>query len=100
MEKTTMLTDKELDQVSGGAGGTRDMGYRTVSNLKESYLPLRSRPYYSDNNEIGELYNGDTVRITDSSLIYSSDGHQYYHVYDPKSRQSGYANAAFLRKQS
>ena len=76
MEKTTMLTDKELDQVSGGTGGTRDMGYRTVSNLKKSYLALRSRPYYSDNNEIGELYNGDTVRITGPDSVVKKFGEE------------------------
>ena len=99
MEEFNKIDEMELDNITGGAA-TRDSGYRTVYNLKKGYLALRTRPYYSEQNEIkgAELYNGYKVRIINFTLIKSSDGHQYYQVYVPKFRKSGYVNAAFLRR--
>lgn len=62
---------------------------RTVK-VKSGYLALRSARAYDSANEIGRLYNGDTVEIRDSS---SAD---YWYVYSSKLDKSGYVNKNYL----
>lgn len=64
---------------------TSSSGSYTVSVAK-GYLALRSAKAYDSSNEIGQLYSGDTVTVSDSS------DPQYWYVYSPKLNLSGYVN--------
>ena len=61
----------------------------TVS-VSKGYLALRSARAYDDKNEIGELYTGDTVEVTDTS------DSTYWYVYSAKLNKSGYVNRNYL----
>lgn len=61
----------------------------TVS-VSEGYLALRTAKAYDSRNEIGELYTGDTVQVTDTS------DSTYWYVYSPKHGKSGYVNKNYL----
>ena len=58
--------------------------------VAKGYLALRTAKAFDSSNEIGELYTGDTVQVTDSS-----DG-TYWYVYSPKLNKSGYVNKNYL----
>ena len=62
---------------------------RTVI-VSKGYLALRSAKAYDSSNEIGELYTGDTVTVSDSS------DPQYWYVYSPKLNKYGYVNKDYL----
>ena len=89
------INDQELEEVAGGV--TRD-GWAIVSGLQTGYLALRSRAGYDYANEIrgSESYNGDSLQITGGSTV-GPDGKTYVWVYNPRSQQSGWVNASFLR---
>ena len=55
-------------------------------SVSKGYLALRNAMAYDSSNEIGELYSGDTVEVTDYT---TSD---YWYVYSPKLGKSGYVN--------
>ena len=57
----------------------------TVS-VNKGYLALRTQKAYDDSNEIGQLYSGDTVLVSDSS------DSKYWYVYAPKLNQYGYVD--------
>ena len=61
----------------------------TVS-VSKGYLALRSAKAYDASNEIGELYSGDTVWVSDSS------DPTYWYVYSPKLNCYGYVNCQYL----
>ena len=65
----------------------------TVS-VSKGYLALRTAKAYDSRNEIGELYTGDTVQVTDSS------DPTYWYVYSPKHGKSGYVNKNYLVSSS
>ena len=58
--------------------------------VSKGYLALRSAMDYDSSNEIGELYSGDTVEVTEYT---TSD---YWYVYSPKLNRSGYVNNDYL----
>ena len=58
--------------------------------VSKGYLALRSAMAYDSSNEIGELYSGDTVEVTEYT---TSD---YWYVYSPKLNKSGYVNNDYL----
>lgn len=62
--------------------------------VASGYLALRNAKAYDESNEIGELYTGDTVEVTDSS------GATYWTVYSPKHDKYGYVNRAYLASAS
>lgn len=65
--------------------------YYTVSGTKH-YLALRTSPYTSERNEIGELYNGDSVQVLDKNT-----GHKgFWYVYAPSLGDYGYVKSAYL----
>ena len=68
---------------------TSSSGSYTV-NVAKGYLALRSAKAYDSSNEIGQLYSGDTVTVSDSS------DPQYWYVYSPKLNLSGYVNKDYL----
>ena len=61
----------------------------TVS-VSKGYLALRTAKAYDKSNEIGELYTGDTVEVTDTS------DSTYWYVYSAKLNKSGYVNRNYL----
>lgn len=64
--------------------------YYTV-RVEKGYLALRTAPAYREENEIGELYTGDTVRAIDTT---SDNG--YWWVYSSKYGRSGWVNKNYL----
>ncbi|MGN0354221.1 MAG: hypothetical protein ACI4EI_04000 [Muricoprocola sp.] len=68
---------------------------RSVSNsmtvkVDSGYLALRTAKAYAYENEIGELYTGDTVQVYDTS------DSTYWWVYSPKHNSYGYVNRDYL----
>ena len=61
-----------------------------IVNVEVGYLALRTGPAYG-NNEIGQLYTGDTVM-----LIGGAEG-SYVRAYSPKYGTHGWVNAGFLK---
>ena len=62
---------------------------RTVS-VASGYLALRTAMAYDSSNEIGALYNGETVQVKEKT---SSN---YWYVYAPSLGKSGYVNCNYL----
>jgi hypothetical protein len=58
--------------------------------VDKNYLALRSAKAYDSRNEIGSLYSGDTVEVSD----YSDS--TYWYVYSSKLGKSGYVNKSYL----
>ena len=65
----------------------------TVS-VSKGYLALRNAKAYDASNEIGQLYNGDTVQVNDTS------DPTYWLVYSPKYNCTGYVNKDYLVSSS
>lgn len=59
--------------------------------VDSGYLALRTAKAYDYNNEIGELYTGQTVEVLDTT------DSQYWWVYAPTLGKSGYVNKDYLR---
>lgn len=58
--------------------------------VDSGYLALRTAKAFERENEIGELYTGDTVEVTDTSDA------TYWWVYSPKHNKNGYVNKNYL----
>ncbi len=56
-----LLSNDELEMVSGGAGDRGSGFYMTVGNCNGSYLALRPQPVWDQYHEIGQLYPGYEV---------------------------------------
>lgn len=65
----------------------------TVS-VDSGYLALRTAKAFERENEIGELYTGDTVQVKDTS------DSTYWWVYSPKHNKEGYVNKNYLTGNS
>lgn len=65
----------------------------TVS-VDKGYLALRTEKKYDSSNEIGELYTGDIVEVTDFS------DPDYWYIYSPKHDKYGYVNCEYLFEAS
>ena len=78
-----------LDSVTSSVSSYNTMWTVSVST---GYLALRNAPEYDASNEIGELYSGDTVWVSDSS------NSQYWYVYSPKYDTNGFVNKDYLVK--
>ncbi|MDD3794975.1 MAG: hypothetical protein PHE06_03195 [Lachnospiraceae bacterium] len=74
---------------SSSGSGTMSGATWTVS-VSEGYLALRTAKAYDSRNEIGKLYSGDTVQVSDSSDA------TYWYVYSPKYGKYGYVNKDYL----
>lgn len=79
--------DKDYLVSSASTVSYRDV--RTV-NVAKGYLALRTAKKYDSSNEIGQLYNGDSVEVCDSSDA------AYWYVYAPKLGKFGYVNKDYL----
>ncbi len=89
-----IVTEEELKSIAGGAEGwcgLYDGPWKTVCNLQTGWLALRTAPSYDYSNEIGQLYNGDSVQICGNG---SDNG--YIWVYSPRLYRSGWVNASFI----
>ena len=62
--------------------------------VDSGYLALRTAKAFDRANEIGELYTGDTVEVTDTSDA------TYWWVYSPKYDKNGYVNKNYLTDSS
>ena len=71
-------------------GGSSTSGEAYSVKVDKGYLALRTAKSYNYNNEIGELYTGDTVNVQDKSDA------TYWWVYSPKHGKSGYVNKNYL----
>ncbi|MEI3411846.1 MAG: hypothetical protein V8Q57_00360 [Blautia sp.] len=60
-------------------------------NVPTGYLALRTEADYDSYNEIGELYSGDLVEVTDYKCPAG-----YWYVYSPKYDTFGYVNNDYL----
>ena len=65
----------------------------TVS-VQSGYLALRTAKAYDSSNEIGRLWNGDTVQVIDTS------DSQYWYVYAPSLGKYGFVNKDYLKGAS
>ena len=73
-----------------GAGSSSPSVVTKPVSVAKGYLALRTAKAYDENNEIGELYSGDTVQVQDTS------DSTYWYVYSPKLNKSGYVNKNYL----
>ena len=73
-----------------GAGSSSPSVVTKTVSVAKGYLALRTAKAYDENNEIGELYSGDTVQVQDTS------DSTYWYVYSPKLNKSGYVNKNYL----
>jgi hypothetical protein len=90
-----LLTDEEVETVSGGA---RDGGfYMSVGNCNGSYLALRPQPVWDQYHEIARLYPSYEV-FTYGTIIDGTgvNGTPCKYRYVQYNGIWGYANAAFL----
>lgn len=77
-----------LDAITSSGGSS----YNTIwtVRVKSGYLALRSAKAFDSSNEIGQLYTGDTVWLSDSSEP------TYWYVYSPKLNLYGYTDQNYL----
>ena len=66
--------------------------YTYKVKVKTGYLALRKAQAFEEKNEIGELYNGETVIAC--PIDSEKDGYRY--VYSPKLHKLGYVNGDYL----
>ncbi len=60
----------------------------------EYYLALRSEKAYNASNELGKLYNGETVEVVNDTTG------DYWYVYAPTLGKYGYVNADYLTSRA
>ena len=77
-----------LDAITSSGGSSYNTTW-TV-RVKSGYLALRSAKAFDSSNEIGQLYTGDTVWLSDSS------DPTYWYVYSPKLNLYGYTDQNYL----
>ncbi len=71
-------------------GSTATYTTKTVK-VESGYLALRTAKAYDSANEIGKLYTGETVQVTEESST-----EQYWYVYAPSLDKYGYVNKDYL----
>ena len=89
-----VLTEKELNEITGGIDGKSGLWegpWKTVCNLQTGWLAIRTAPCYDASNEIGQLYNGDSVQITGNG---TNNG--YIWVWAPRINKSGWVNESYI----
>jgi hypothetical protein len=110
-EEMKEVNDIELEAVAGGKDRIADgvvagphikssSSKKTVTGLSSGWLALRSAPGYDASNEIGQLYNGDTVEVIGDTVTVHNDFHgtsTYIKVHSSKLHKDGYVNAAYIK---
>ncbi len=93
-----LLSNDEIIRRSTGGSNSNSGSYTvwTVGNTGGGihYLALRNAPSFNSANEIGKLYDGDTVYVYSNS--YSSYYDTYWYVYSPKLGKWGYVNSDYI----
>ena len=94
------ITGQELEQAAGGQSA--GVVWKTVANLKEGYLAVRTAPEARYENEIQstKLQNGEMVQVTGGYVqgtTFGGGAATYVWVFVPRTGVSGYVNAAFLK---
>ena len=95
-----LLTNDEIIRKStNGSSGSKSSGYTTwtvggTNSAGGHYLALRTAPSYNSANEIGKLYDGQTVQVYSNS--YSSYYDTYWYVYAPSLGKWGYVNSNYI----
>lgn len=80
------------DYLTSSGGGSPSTSTTTYTvKVDSGYLALRTAPAFDASNEIGALYTGDKVEVSDSSGT-------YWWVYSPKYGAWGYVNGNYLHK--
>ena len=76
---------------AGSSSSTPSSSYipKTV-HVQSGYLALRTAKAYDSSNEIGKLWNGESVQVIDTS------DSQYWYVYAPTLGKYGYVNKDYL----
>ena len=77
-----------LDAITSSGGSSYNTTWTVRVN--SGYLALRSAKAFDSSNEIGQLYTGDTVWLSDSS------DPTYWYVYSPKLNLYGYTDQNYL----
>lgn len=77
-----------LDAITSSGGSSYNSTWTVRVN--SGYLALRSAKAFDSSNEIGQLYTGDTVWLSDSS------DPTYWYVYSPKLNLYGYTDQNYL----
>lgn len=95
------LNADELEDVAGGRHGKVGLTegrWLTVRGIKPgTYLAVRSKPAYDYHNEIGCLYNGDSVQVVGNSA-YTGNSYDplYTWIWTPRLNISGWVNSRFI----
>jgi len=90
-----LLTDEEVETVSGGAGGRGF--YMSVGNCNGSYLALRPQPVWDQYHEIARLYPGYEVFTYGATTRGTGlNGVSCSYTYVSFNGIWGWANSAFL----
>ena len=95
-----MINELDLEIAAGGQSSSAQI--KTVANLKEGYLAVRTAPHARFENEIRgtKLFNGEQVEITGEYVqgtSFSGGKATYVWVFVPKTGVSGYVNADYLK---
>lgn len=77
----------------GITGSAATAGTKYIAKVSYGYLALRNAKSFNSGNEIGKLYNGDTV-------VYKKGTGTYWYVYSQKHKKYGYVNKNYLIKKS
>ena len=79
---------------SSSSSSVNKNGTEMKVSVSSGYLRLRKSKEYRSDNELARLYNGETVKVQDSS-----DG-TFWYVYVPSKGLSGYVNKNYLKSSS
>ena len=119
-EEIRKMGEEELGDITGGGSGlaggrygepmkdiSGDQGmhtasagsnWKTVAGIQTGYLAIRSVAAYNDSNIIGQLNNGDVVRIVGDGVATGNSYDPFYsYVYSPRLDLVGYVNSNFLQ---
>lgn len=87
-DKYGYVNNDYLDAITSSGGSSYNSTWTVRVN--SGYLALRSAKAFDSSNEIGQLYTGDTVWLSDSS------DPTYWYVYSPKLNLYGYTDQNYL----
>ncbi len=97
-EESKNLNIEDLEEVAGGKHSSSNKKWKTVRGIKSgTYLAVRTRPAYNPDNELGKLYNNDSVEVT-GDTVYTGNSYDPYYtwIWSPRLGLSGYVNSRFI----
>lgn len=84
-----LLSDSDLDEVAGGRGAKHHW-YRVKCNVQSGYLALRRKPAFKRENEIDQIWPGETFKVRKDK----TDGAYIWSRYDG---QEGWTNKNYIK---